>query len=412
LALTESRIAGLDQSLRRRALQVVPGGMYGHMRAAGLPAGYPQFFARAEGCYLWDVDGRKYLDFMCSWGPVVLGHRHPHVDEAARRQMEQGDCLNGPTERMVELAERLVGLVTHADWAMFSKNGTDATTTCVTLARAATGKRKILLASGAYHGAVPWCSPYPYGVTAEDRAHAIYFKYNDIDSLEAAAGQAGSDLAGILVSAFRHDYGQDQELPDPAFAARARALADANEAALILDDVRAGFRLTLHGSWDQIGVQPDLSAWSKAIANGYALAAVAGNERFRQAASQLYATGSFWCGATSMAAALATIDVLQAENGPEHMRRMGQRLRDGIAAQAARHGVGVRQSGPPQMPTILFEDDADYAKGARFVLEALKRGVYLHPKHNMFLSLAHTAADIDAALAVTDEAFGVVAKLQ
>jgi glutamate-1-semialdehyde 2,1-aminomutase len=249
-------------------------------------------------------------------------------------------------------------------------------------------------------------------VTAEDRAHAIYFKYNDIDSLEAAAGQAGSDLAGILVSAFRHDYGQHQELPDPAFAARARALADANEAALILDDVRAGFRLTLHGSWDQIGVQPDLSAWSKAIANGYALAAVAGNERFRQAASQLYATGSFWCGATSMAAALATIDVLQAENGPEHMRQMGQRLRDGIAAQAARHGVGVRQSGPPQMPTILFEDDADYAKGSRFALEALKRGVYLHPKHNMFLSLAHTVADIDAALAVTDEAFGVVAKLQ
>jgi glutamate-1-semialdehyde 2,1-aminomutase len=360
------------------------------MRAGGLPEGYPQFFARGEGCHIWDVDGRKYLDFMCSWGPVVLGHRHPVVDAAARRQMEQGDCLNGPSERMVELAERMVGLVTHADWALFSKNGTDATTTCVTLARGATGKRKILLASGAYHGAVPWCSPYPYGVTAEDRAHAIYFKYNDVGSLEAAVAQAGNDLAGILVSAFRHDYGQDQELPDPAF----------------------GFRLTLHGSWDQLGVQPDLSAWSKAIANGYSLAAVMGNERFRQAASQLYATGSFWCGATSMAAALATLDVLQAENGPEHMRQMGQRLRDGIAAQAARHGIGIRQSGPPQMPTILFEDDADYAKGSRFVQEALKRGVYLHPKHNMFLSLAHTAADIDAALAVTDEAFRGVAKLQ
>ena len=97
------------------------------------PKGYPQFFARGEGCHPWDVDGRKYLDFMCSWGPVVLGHRHPAVDAAARRQMEQGDCLNGPTERMVELAERMVGLVTHADWALFSKNGTDATTTCVTL---------------------------------------------------------------------------------------------------------------------------------------------------------------------------------------------------------------------------------------------------------------------------------------
>jgi glutamate-1-semialdehyde 2,1-aminomutase len=406
------RVVGTtDRTLRDRAKRVVPGGMYGHMRAEGLPAGYPQFFARGDGCHLWDVDGRKYLDFMCSWGPVVLGHHHPAVDDAVLRQMRLGDCLNGPTERMVELAERLTGLVTHADWALFSKNGTDATTTCVMLARGATGKRKVLLASGAYHGAVPWCTPHPYGVTSEDRAHVIPFKYNDVASLEAAVDQAGNDLAAILVSAFRHDYGQDQELPDPAFAAAARAVADANEAALILDDVRAGFRLTMHGSWDQIGVQPDLSAWSKAIANGYPLAAVTGNERFRQAATQLFATGSFWCGAMPMAAALATLDVLEAEGGPERMRQMGQRLRDGIAAQARRHGVGVRQSGPPQMPTILMENDADYAKGSRFVLEALNRGVYLHPKHNMFLSLAHTVEDIDFALSVTDEAFKVVARL-
>jgi glutamate-1-semialdehyde 2,1-aminomutase len=406
------RVVGtIDRTLRDRANRVVPGGMYGHMRAEGLPAGYPQFFARGDGCHLWDVDGRKYLDFMCSWGPVVLGHHHPAVDDAVLRQMRLGDCLNGPTERMVELAERLTGLVTHADWALFSKNGTDATTTCVMLARGATGKRKVLLASGAYHGAVPWCTLHPYGVTSEDRAHVIPFKYNDVASLEAAVEQAGNDLAAILVSAFRHDYGQDQELPDPAFAAAARALADANEAALILDDVRAGFRLTMHGSWDQIGVQPDLSAWSKAIANGYPLAAVTGNDRFRQAATQLFATGSFWCGAMPMAAALATLDVLEAKSGPEHMRQMGQRLRDGIAAQARHHGVGVRQSGPPQMPTILMENDPDYAKGSRFVLEALNRGVYLHPKHNMFLSLAHTVEDIDFALSVTDEAFKVVARL-
>jgi len=112
-----------------------------------------------------------------------------------------------------------------------------------------------------------------------------------------------------------------------------------------------------------------------------------------------------------MAAALATIDVLESENGPEQMLRMGQRLRDGIAGQARRYNIGVRQSGPPQMPTILFEDDPDCIKGSRFVQEALSRGVYMHPKHNMFLSLAHTAADIDAALQVTDEAFRIVARL-
>jgi len=397
-----------DVALRARARRVIPGGMYGHMRSEGLPAGYPQFFARGEGCHLWDVNGRRYIDFMCSWGPIILGHQHPQVAEAALRQAALGDCLNGPSERMVELAERLVTLLPHADWAMFAKNGTDATTTCVTLARATTGRRKILVAKGAYHGAIPWCTPNPLGVTSEDRAHLLHFTFNDIASLETAVDQAGGDLAGILVSAFRHDYAQDQHLPDPAFARRLRELCDATGAALILDDVRAGFRLSMHGSWDTLGVEPDLSAWSKAIANGYALAAVTGNDRFRDAASRIYVTGSFWYSAVAMAAALATLDCLERENGPERMRAMGQRFRDGIAAQAKAAGIGVRQSGPPQMPTILFDDDATFAKGERFCAEALKRGVYLHPKHNMFLSAAHTEADIDEALAATQQAFAAL----
>jgi glutamate-1-semialdehyde 2,1-aminomutase len=397
-----------DQRLRARARQVVPGGMFGHMRASGLPAGYPQFFERGEGCHLWDVDGRRYVDFMCSWGPIILGHKHPAVTEAVQRQMAAGDCLNGPTERMVELAERLVRLIPHADWALFSKNGTDATTTCVTISRAASGRRKILAARGAYHGAVPWCTPHPLGVTAEDRAHLIEYVYNDVSSLEAAVDKAGDDLAGVIVSAFRHDYGFDQELPSAEFAKRARELCDDKGAALIVDDVRAGFRLTLRGSWDLLGVQPDLSAWSKAIANGYALSAVTGNDSMRDAASRLFVTGSFWCSAVSMAAAIATLDELERIDGPRVMRDLGQRFRDGIAKQAAEAGVGVRQSGPPQMPTILFDDDTDFAIGERFSAEALKRGVYLHPRHNMFLSAAHTVGDIDFALEVTSEAFAAL----
>jgi glutamate-1-semialdehyde 2,1-aminomutase len=397
-----------DQRLRARARQVVPGGMFGHMRASGLPAGYPQFFERGEGCHLWDVDGRRYVDFMCSWGPIILGHKHPAVTEAVQRQMAAGDCLNGPTERMVELAERLVRLIPHADWALFSKNGTDATTTCVTISRAASGRRKILAARGAYHGAVPWCTPHPLGVTAEDRAHLIEYVYNDVSSLEAAVDKAGDDLAGVIVSAFRHDYGFDQELPSAEFAKRARELCDDKGAALIVDDVRAGFRLTLRGSWDFLGVQPDLSAWSKAIANGYALSAVTGNDSMRDAASRLFVTGSFWCSAVSMAAAVATLDELERIDGPRVMRDLGQRFRDGIAKQATEAGVGVRQSGPPQMPTILFEDDTDFAIGERFSAEALKRGVYLHPRHNMFLSAAHTVEDIDFALEVTSEAFAAL----
>jgi glutamate-1-semialdehyde 2,1-aminomutase len=398
-----------DDALRERARAVIPGGLWGHMRVAGLPPGYPQFFRSGQGCRVTDVDGREFIDFMCSWGPIVLGHHHPEVEAAAARQRALGDVLNGPAEVMVRLAEKFTGLVTHADWTLFSKNGTDATTSCVSLARAATGRRKILVARRAYHGALPWCSPYPLGSTPEDRAHLIAFDYNDVASLHQAVEQAGSDLAGILVSAFRHDYGLDQELPSRAFAQAARAVCDAQGAALILDDVRAGFRLSLHGSWDPLGVQPDLSAWSKAIANGHALAAVTGRERFREAASQLYLTGSFWCAAVPMAAALATLEVLERENAPQRLQALGERFRAGLAAQAREVGLGIRQSGPPQMPSLLFDDDPDFARGERFCSEALRRGVYLHPKHNMFLSLAHQESDIDQALQATAEAFRAVA---
>ncbi|RYJ00088.1 MAG: aminotransferase class III-fold pyridoxal phosphate-dependent enzyme, partial [Acetobacteraceae bacterium] len=381
----------------------------GHLDAARLPAGYPQYYQRAEGCRLTDVDGHTVIDFMCSWGPIVLGHRNPAVEEAAARQAAQGDAMNGPAAVLVELAEAMVAQIPAADWCLFEKNGTDATTACVTIARAGTGRRKILAARGSYHGAAPWCSPSLVGVTAEDRAHVLHYDYNDIASLENAVDQAEGDLAGILVAAFRHDLGRDQEMPDPAFARRLRELADQTGAALILDDVRAGFRLDLGGSWEPLGIRPDLSAWSKAIANGHALSAVTGAERFRAAAASIFTTGSFWCAAVPMAAALATLTELRRLDGPAHMQAMGERLRAGFAAGAARHGLAIRQSGPAQMPLMLFEGDADFTRGNAFCAAALRAGAYFHPKHNMFLSCAHTAADIDLALQAAEAGFAAAA---
>ena len=394
-----------DRSLRDRAKLVVPGGMWGHMNATALPEGYPQFFARGAGSRLWDVDGNEYVDFMCSWGPIILGHHHPEVDEAAHRQLALGDCLNGPGEAMVQLAELIVDLVPHASWVQFQKNGTDATTTAATIARAGTGHRKILVARGAYHGAVPWCSPSLVGVTAEDRAHIIQYEYNDIESLHQACEQARGDLAAIIVSGFQHDYGFDQALPTQAFGQAARAAADAGEAALIVDDVRAGFRLNLGGSWENIGVRPDLSAWSKSIANGFALAAVTGNDRFREATSSIFTTGSFWCSAVSMAAGFATLTALRRDDGVGHMTRMGQLLRDGLADLSRTYQLPIRQSGPVQMPTVLFDDDADRRKGFAFCSAAVRHGVYFHPLHNMFLSAAHSPKDIERALDAAESGF-------
>ena len=400
----------VDAMLRLRAGRVIPGGMWGHQSTGAVPDGYPQFFAGGDGAYVRDVDGNNYIDFMCSWGPVILGHRYPAVEEAVRSRLDAGDCLNGPTEDAVRLAELMVRQFAHADWAMFQKNGSDATTACVTIARAATGRRKILVARGAYHGAVPWCSPSVVGVTAEDRAHIVEFDFNDVDSVDRAVEAAGADLAGIVVSAFRHDLDIEQEMPTAAFAHTVRAHCDAAGAALILDDVRAALRLHLAGSWELHGVMPDLCACSKAIANGHPLAAVTGTDAFREAAGQVFVTGSFWYAGAPMAAACATIEEANRIDVPALLYAMGTRLRSGLDTQAKSYGFELIQSGPPAMPLVQFADDPESRLGERFCREALRQGVYLHHRHNMFLSAAHDAGVIDEALDATDRAFRTLAR--
>jgi len=382
--------------------------MYGHQSAGPLPPEYPQFMRNGRGARVWDADGNCYIDLMCSYGPVVLGHQHPKVEEAAKAQAELADCQNGPAPVMVDLAELLVATVRHADWAMLAKNGTDATTMCCTIARAQTGRSRILVARGAYHGAAPWCTPRPAGVTPQDRANLGYYTYNDLDSARQAAGEAGEDLAGVLVSPFKHDAGYDQELVDPGFARGLRELCDATGAALILDDVRCGFRLHLGSSWEPVGVDPDLSAWSKAIANGHPLAAVLGGDRFRDGARRVFVTGSFWFSAVPMAAAIATITALRDEGAIEAMQRAGTALRDGIVAQAAAWKLEVNYTGPVQMPYLTFVGDADHVLASVFAAEAVRHGAYVHPRHNWFVSAAMTPQDIDRVLAATDLAFAAV----
>jgi glutamate-1-semialdehyde 2,1-aminomutase len=399
----------VDRALRERASVALPAGTYGHVTADLLWPEAPQFVSRAEGSRFWDADGKEYVDLMCSWGPILLGHRHPVVEEAVQRQHRRVDCGNGPGPIMVDLAERLVDVVDHADWAMFAKNGGDATTLCLTLARAHTGRSTILVAEGAYHGALPWCNPNQLGVVAGDRAHLAYYRYNDLDSvLDAARANAG-DLAGIIVSSFRHDAGFDQELPDPVFAQGLRDLCDRAGALLILDDVRCGLRIAYGSSWEPLGVAPDLSAWSKGIANGYALAAVLGSEHVRGAARSIFATGSFWFSADAMAASIATLDVLERENGVAGMHGWGRRLWDGIEALARQRGVPVNLTGHVALPYLTFPEDLDHALSEVFGAVCAREGVYVHPRHNWFVSTALTDEDLDITLAAMGRAFDAVA---
>src|SRR5436305_3763009 len=393
------KVRTLDLDLRRRAAAVSPGGMYGHMNVNYLPDAYPQFYERSEGTRVWDVDGNEYVDFMCSFGPMILGYKHPGVEAAAAAQAAKGDTQPGPAACMVELGELLVERVAHADWAMFAKNGTDATTISLMVARAETGRNKVLAATGAYHGSAPWATIRMDGVAPEERANLHYYEYNDAASVELAIEQAGAaNVAAIITSPFKHNAGFDQEDVDPAFARRLRELCDELGAALVMDEVRGGFRLNHGGSWEPLGVDPDLSGWSKAIANGYPLAAVLGRGRYAEAASRIFVTGSFWFQAVPMAAAVATIKALRDENAVAVMERVGNRLRTEFEQLALEIGVAIRQTGPVQMPNLSFPDDQNFAKAFAFCTTMLERGVIVHPRHNWFLSAAHTDDDVDRFL--------------
>lgn len=394
-----------DTALRERAMAVIPNGMYGHQSVMLLPDDYPQFFDRAEGAYLWDADGNRYVDFLCGYGPNLFGYGHAAIDQAYVEQMKRGDTMTGPGPAMVELAEALTAQVSHADWAMFCKNGTDATTMAMMIARNFTQKRTIVLAKGAYHGAAPWCTPLKNGVTPADRANQVFYEYNDVESLEAAVREAGSDLAAIFASPIKHDTFVDQELPNPEYARRARELCDEHGALLIVDDVRAGFRLTRDCSWSLVGVKPDLSTWGKAIANGHPISALLGADIARFAAATIYATGSFWFSAAPMAASLATLKLIRETDYLERTIALGERLRAGLDEVAGRHGFGLRQTGPAQLPLIMIDDDPTGAKGYFWNNVLLKRGVYFHPWHNMFMTTAMTEADIDHTVQAADDAF-------
>ena len=382
--------------------------MYGHMSTVLLPENYPQFFSRAQGAHVWDADGNRYLDLMCAYGPNLLGYAHRSVERVVADQLARGDVAPGPSPLMVDLAEQFVALVSHAQWAMFCKNGTDSTTMALMVARAHTGRRGLIRCTGSYHGSAPWCTPNLQGTIPEDRAHQFSCTYNDIASLEAALEAAGNDLAAILVAPYRHDVFKDQAPIEQEFARRVRAVCDERGAVLILDDVRAGLRLARGSSWELLGVQPDLSCWGKSIANGHPISALLGAEKFREAAGSIYVTGSYWYAAAPMAAALETLRLVRESDYLEHIRRIGERLRSGLAAVADRHGFGFRQTGPVQMPLFLFDDDRDLRRGFYWAGAMLERGIYVHPWHNMFLSAAMTDADMDSVIQAAEGAFAAL----
>lgn len=395
----------VDTELRERAGQVIPNGMYGHMATGFYPEGVPQYYVSSQGTRLTDADGRVLIDCMSAYGPNLLGYNDPAVLAAIERQLRLGDTMSGPSPLMVTLAEAMVGLITGADWAMFCKNGSDATSMALMMARAHQGKSKILVGRHTYHGAQNWSTPRIAGILPSDRAHLIYFNVLDPEDFETARRAAGDDLAGVIVTPFRHETFESQADYLPGFARRLREVCDEADAVLILDEVRTGMRLAAGCAWDAIGVTPDLVCWGKVLGNGQPISAVTGTNRLRRAAEAIYVTGSFWFSAVPMAAALETLRQVSEGSYLERIRHAGQKLRSGLAEQAAAFGFQFSQSGPAVMPLFHFEDDPELRRVYRFCQIAAANGVLLSPYHNMFMNAAMTDTDISAILKATEIAF-------
>lgn len=388
-----------SKALFERASAVIPGGIYGHASpAATVPGAFPYFAKSAEGCRYKDVDGNEYIDFMCGYGPIFLGYKHPEVDAAAAEAQQTGDCFNHPTEYSVQLAEKFVETIEGADWAVFGKNGSDMTSWAIRVAREHTGRKRIAKVTHAYHGIDPWCVPGYGGVILEDRSQIDNFYWNDLQSLEKLIAKYGHNLAAIVLTPFHHPAFDDSVLPSPEFVEAINTRCSEHDIVLILDDVRGGFRLHPNGSHCRYGFKPDLMCYSKALGNGYPISACAGAKKLKIAASKTFLTGSFWNAAAPMAAALKTLEIAEREKVADQLEVQGQRLIDGMLEIGEANCLPLQASGPPAMPYVRVANDPSFHKQQALCAAAIQNGLYLHPHHNWFLCAAHTAQVIDESL--------------
>ncbi len=397
----------------KRAVEVIPSGVYGHLGPAEgcfIPVdAFPLFSERAQGAYFWDVDGNRFIDYMCAYGPNVLGYGDPDVDNAAIEQLKKANCTTSPSYKMVELAELLVDTVHSADWAFFAKNGGDVTTLAIMTARAATHRKKIVFTKGFYHGVAPWTQKIDYpGVLPEDVANNIYIPWNDADAFEKVIAENEGEIAAFISTPYMHGNFVDNVLPAEGYWKRIRELCDKHGIVLICDDVRCGFRLDLAGSDHYFGFEADLICFCKAIANGWNMSALCGKEHLKSVVSGITYTGCYWRSAAPFAAAIATINKLKAIDGPKMFKEKGTLLAEGLKAAAANNGFDLIVSGEPALFYLRIANDDSLMLHQEWVAECVKRGVFFTNHHNHFINAALTEEDIAETIEVAEEAFKVV----
>ncbi len=393
-----------------RAVKVIPSGIYGHQGPAEgcyIPVeAFPLFSSRAQGTYLWDLDGNRFIDYMCAYGPNILGYHDPDVDEAAARQREISDCTTLPNTKMIDFADLLVDTVASADWAFFAKNGNDVTTLAIMTARAYTHRKKIVFFKGYYHGVSPWTQKIDYaGVIEEDVMHNLYVDWNDFDQLQEVFEAHKGEIAAVIAQPYMHGNFADNILPSYGYWQKVRDLCTQQGSVLIVDDVRAGFRLDLAGSDHYFGFEADLICFCKALANGYNVSALCGKDFLKNTVSSMSYTGSYWLSAVPFAAGIACIEKMKRLDLPKLLIEKGTLLKRGLEEVAQKHGYDLRITGVPSLFYLRITDDPSLRLHQAWIAECVKRGVFFTNHHNHFINAALSEEDIRETIEIADEAF-------
>jgi glutamate-1-semialdehyde aminotransferase len=412
--MTEAARLNLKRSfeLFEEAKHLIPGGVLGARKPSDFIEGeYPIFLEYGKGCRLTDVDGNQFIDFLCGYGPMILGYREEEVDEAVIRQIrDKGFCFTLSQRYQNQLAKKLSELVPCSEKSIFLKTGSDATTASIRIARAYTNRVKVMRCG--YHGWHDWCVEMKGGIPEKLYEDVYEFRYNHLDQLEDLMARHGGETAAIIVTPFGHPLHQKMEEPGPGFLKGVREIADRYGAVLVFDEIRTGFRLSMGGAQKRYGVTPDLAVLGKGMANGYAISVVTGKaEVMNAAAERLFISSTFFPNSDGFVAALKTIEILERDNVLDAIWEKGERFLQKLRAIVQRHDAGAELTGVAPMFFITFKkDEARTQKGRRhdFYTQLIRRGVFFAPYHHGYICHRHTEEDLDTAAGAIDEAMAFV----
>ena len=404
--------------LYKESKGLIPGGVIGIRRPLNfVPGEYPIFIREGKGGRIKDVDGNSFIDMLCSYGPIIIGHAEENIDNAVKEQIDKGFCFNLAQDWQNKLAQKLRDLIPCAEQSFFVKTGSDATTSVVRIMRAYTGKQKILRFG--YHGWHDWCVEVKGGIPEKLYEDIIPIKFNDLEGAENAFKKYKGQIAGIIMTPIDHSLAKPMHAPKDGYLNGMKALAKKEGAVLAFDEIRTGFRFSLGGAQKYYGVTPDIASFGKAMANGYSIAAVCGKKDIMSVITEgkAFISSTYFPNSLEMVASLATIDFMETEQAIEKIWEKGEKFMAGVRKSIESTGVGAVITGFPPMSYIGFpadknnpEDKTYKQRRTLFYTEAIRRGLFLQPYHHGYIAYRHTDSDIETSCAIINEAFKEVVK--